>query len=160
MSKLVLHIGMHKTASTSIQDTFANNRAYLNSHGLVFPKLGQGHHGLVTDWIKLPDHFTLTAPAENHWRHIAKTQGSTGNTVFLSTEELSRGGIGSRVDFTAIKNWTGVQTLQNRKLMSLLAFWAIARVSMNPYNNAMSTTILVLLSLMNGRNRNPPPTKL
>ncbi len=106
MSKLVLHIGMHKTASTSIQDTFANNRAYLNSHGLVFPKLGQGHHGLVTDWIKLPDHFTLTAPAENHWRHIAKTQGPTGNTVLLSTEELSRGGIGSRVDFTAIRNWT------------------------------------------------------
>ena len=31
---------------------------------------------------------------------------------------------------TAIKNWTGVQTLQNRKLMSLLAFWALARVSM------------------------------
>lgn len=31
---------------------------------------------------------------------------------------------------TAIKNWTGVQTLQNRKLMSLLALWAIARVSM------------------------------
>jgi hypothetical protein len=99
---------MHKTASTSIQDTFANNRAYLNSHNLVFPKLGRagGHHGLVTRWIDLPDHFTLNAPAENHWRHIAKSQGPTGNTVLLSTEELSRGQIGSRVDFAAIKNWT------------------------------------------------------
>lgn len=108
MSKLVLHIGMHKTASTSIQDTFACNRAYLNSHGLVFPKLGRagGHHGLVTRWIELPDHFTLNAPAEKHWRHIARTQGPTGNTVLLSTEELSRGEIGSRVDFAAIKSWT------------------------------------------------------
>ncbi|MEP2027697.1 MAG: hypothetical protein ABJI96_03195 [Paracoccaceae bacterium] len=106
MSKLILHIGMHKTASTSIQDTFAKNQAYLNQHGLVYPRLGRGHHGLVTTWISLPDHYSLNAPAENHWRHIAKTQGPTNNTVLISTEEMSRGSIGSRVDFMTILNWT------------------------------------------------------
>lgn len=37
MKELILHIGLHKTASSSIQETLANNVSLLNQNGLNFP---------------------------------------------------------------------------------------------------------------------------
>ena len=69
MSKVILHIGTHKTGTTTIQDTFALNRNLLSGKGLVFPEIGKtnGQHGLVMDWIKLPEAYHLDTTAQAAW---------------------------------------------------------------------------------------------
>ena len=57
MSRIILHVGTHKTATTTLQDTCAANRRRLAAHGVVFPEVGptNGQHTLVTRWIPLPE---------------------------------------------------------------------------------------------------------
>ncbi|MEL7342883.1 MAG: hypothetical protein AAGM67_20530, partial [Bacteroidota bacterium] len=46
---LYLHIGTHKTGSTAIQQTLANNRTLLLNNGYLYPEsatIGYGHHQL------------------------------------------------------------------------------------------------------------------
>jgi hypothetical protein len=40
MSKLVLHIGTHKTGTTAIQKVFAANRSRLANYGIIYPDFG------------------------------------------------------------------------------------------------------------------------
>ena len=56
MSRIVIHIGTHKTATTHLQDTFHKNRALLKTHGVTFPYIGwtRGQHGLASAWIRMP----------------------------------------------------------------------------------------------------------
>lgn len=105
MSKLILHVGTHKTGTTTIQDTFALNRSLLARNGLVFPRLGQtnGQHGLVTDWIKLPDHYNLDTTAQEAWSRLGRDHAKSDRTVLVSTEELSRGNPNSRVDLRRLR---------------------------------------------------------
>ena len=93
MSKLILHVGTHKTATTTIQDLLALNRKVLSDHGIVYPKLGPagGQHGLVTDWIELPAHYNLPGGAVAAWKSLAQTYAKGDRTVLLSSEEFSRG---------------------------------------------------------------------
>jgi hypothetical protein len=42
--KLILHAGTHKTGTTSIQSTLAENRQWLHEHGYIFPSLGPVGH--------------------------------------------------------------------------------------------------------------------
>lgn len=54
MDKLTtLHIGTTKTGSTSIQDFLAQNRDFLNSKGVVFPKaLGTANHNSIPVYVQ------------------------------------------------------------------------------------------------------------
>ena len=65
MARVVLHIGTHKTATTTLQDTLATNRALLAEQGIVYPSIGRatGHHTLATHWIDLPKVYYEPAPA-------------------------------------------------------------------------------------------------
>lgn len=45
MTQLILHIGTHKTGTTSIQKVLADNRAWLRAKGLVYPDGGQIYKG-------------------------------------------------------------------------------------------------------------------
>lgn len=92
MSKLILHVGTHKTGTTTIQDTFALNRRFLAEQGLVFPQIGKEHgqHGLVMDWIQLPEKYHLETSAESAWIKLARDHAHSDRTVLISTEELSR----------------------------------------------------------------------
>jgi hypothetical protein len=91
MAHLILHIGTHKTASTTLQDTLAANRAALARQGVVYPKIGQatGHHTLATHWIDLPAIYHEPEPAAAHWQGLA-AHARDGATVILSSEEFSR----------------------------------------------------------------------
>ena len=40
MARIVLHIGTHKTATTTIQNVFHRNATLLAQHGIVYPRLG------------------------------------------------------------------------------------------------------------------------
>lgn len=105
MSKLILHVGTHKTGTTSAQDTLALNRDLLERNGVIFPKIGQtnGHHGLVTDWIKLPKPYHISTSAADAWQMLGKEHGKSDRTVLISTEELSRGNPEMRVDMTRLR---------------------------------------------------------
>lgn len=105
MSKLILHVGTHKTGTTSAQDTLALNRALLERNGVIFPKIGQtnGQHGLVTDWIKLPKPYHISTSATDAWKMLGKDHGKSDRTVLISTEELSRGNPEMRVDMVRLR---------------------------------------------------------
>ena len=61
MPRLVLHIGTHKTGTTSLQNHWHANRQALSQVGIVYPDLTphSGHHGFLTDWIALPQVYAL-----------------------------------------------------------------------------------------------------
>lgn len=105
MARVVLHIGTHKTATTTIQDMFACNAALLAEHGLIYPQLGRatGHHGLVMDWNPLPKVYALPEGSIAALERIGAEHGAGDHTVFLSSEEFSRGRVGARPDFAAIR---------------------------------------------------------
>lgn len=106
MSTVILHIGTHKTATTTIQNTFAANRDLLARQGLDYPRIGKvaGHHGLVTRWHALPEVFALPDGAERGWERVGAL-ARTGRVVFLSSEEFSRGLPEPRVDFGEIRHY-------------------------------------------------------
>lgn len=105
MAKLVLHIGTHKTATTTIQDCFARNAQLLATYGLIYPRLNpaNGHHGLVMDWVGLPLNYAIEGGSLAAMRGLAQCYGTQEGTVFLSSEEFSRATPGSRVDFAALR---------------------------------------------------------
>ncbi len=107
MSSLVLHIGTHKTGSTTIQDTFWANSRKLAYKGLVYPKLDYqhtGHHGLIAESVGLPNTFHLETGGKAAWERINAKYSKGDHTVFLSTEEFSRADRERSVDFVRLRN--------------------------------------------------------
>lgn len=106
MSKVILHVGTHKTGTTTIQDTFALNRDFLYEKGLAFPQIGKanGQHGLVADWIRLPKFYQLDTSSKDAWIGLAREHARSDRTVLISTEELSRGNPESRVDMKKLRD--------------------------------------------------------
>ena len=98
MSKVIIHIGTHKTATTTIQDTFHANRNILEAHGVIYPDLSSfrrdikvtGHHGLVFDWDHMPKIYQLPQGSRGTLTQIAEEYGNSDKTVFLSSEEFSQ----------------------------------------------------------------------
>lgn len=105
-SRIILHIGTHKTATTTIQNTFAANRALLARHGLDYPTLNAvpGHHGLAMKWLCLPDVYALPGGAEAGWARVGAL-AQAGRTVFLSSEEFSRGLPAPGVDLAELRGF-------------------------------------------------------
>lgn len=106
MARVVLHIGTHKTATTTIQDTFAHNAKLLEEHGIIYPKLGKatGHHGLVAEWNRhLPKVYHLAGGSLANLAKIAERHAHGDRTVLLSSEEFSRAADYGRVDFAALR---------------------------------------------------------
>ncbi|MBZ4023568.1 hypothetical protein CKO11_13985 [Rhodobacter sp. TJ_12] len=94
MARIILHIGTHKTATTTIQNVFYRNAALLARHGILYPKLGKptGHHGLSGDWYRdLPKNLQYSGGSRAAWRDLARRYASGDHTVFLSSETLSVG---------------------------------------------------------------------
>lgn len=110
MSKLILHVGTHKTGTTTTQDTLALNRDLLEQNGLIYPEIGtaSGQHALVTDWIKLPKQYHINVSAEDAWRALGREHGKSDRTVLISTEELSRGNPNMRVDMAVLRELCSV----------------------------------------------------
>jgi hypothetical protein len=106
MSKVVLHIGTHKTATTTIQDTFWHNASRLLAAGVVYPCYGRitGHHGLVFDWATLPDVYRLPGGSRAALRALSKAHGDSDRTVFLSSEEFSRASPKAQTDFAEVRD--------------------------------------------------------
>jgi hypothetical protein len=92
MSRIILHVGTHKTATTTVQDSMALNRDRLATRGLIFPVAGPnaGQHALVTRWIELPERYRGRRPALETWQALAARHAGGDAAVFVSSEEFSR----------------------------------------------------------------------
>ena len=105
MAKVILHIGTHKTATTTIQDTFHANTDLLAAHGVIYPRYNRitGHHGLVHDWGSLPDVYRLPGGSRATLTRLVNEYAHRDVTVVLSSEEFSRAAPDARVDFTELR---------------------------------------------------------
>lgn len=105
MSKVILHIGTHKSATTTIQNTFAANAAVLRDNGLIYPVFhrGTGHHGLVYSWRSMPKFYALEGGGQVGLRWLAREFGAGPLPVFLSSEEFSRGDPNEACDFEEVR---------------------------------------------------------
>ncbi len=96
MARIVLHIGTHKTATTSLQNVFWHNAELLAQKSLIYPHLPYsrsdttGHHGLVFFWEHMPRPFQLEGGSRTALEKIAAEYVDRDVTVFLSSEEFSR----------------------------------------------------------------------
>ncbi|SPF81810.1 hypothetical protein [Pseudoprimorskyibacter insulae] len=92
MSKVILHIGTHKTATTTLQDMLWENSALLAEHGVVYPRLNKhtGHHGLVLNWDGRPKVYELPKGSMGTLEELAAAHAEGNQTLLLSSEEFSR----------------------------------------------------------------------
>ena len=91
MKTVYLHIGTHKTGSTSLQFFLHRAEAALRERGVLYPRAGRSerlwfaHHALA--WAVLK---TEEAPAEDVWRAVKEEIAAwTGDEVVLSCEDFS-----------------------------------------------------------------------
>ena len=90
MPRLILHTGIHKTGTTSLQKAFLDNRRWLRGAGILYPATGLstqpenwGHHDLA---------YALRAEDTGHklWSELRSEADASGlDTLFVSSEELS-----------------------------------------------------------------------
>jgi len=109
MSRIILHIGTHKTATTTLQQNLHANRAELEKHGIIYPNTppSTGHHILAADWIDpiIPAGFDFKMPEggpAKMWRDLADDHAKSDRTVFISAEAFSRGAP-KRMDMKAFR---------------------------------------------------------
>ena len=98
MSRIVLHVGIHKTGTTSIQDTLCANIDRLAETGLVYPRpqYGTGHHELLSGRAEmsglLPLAYSPDGGADALWQKILRDHAGSDRTVIISSEVLSKHG--------------------------------------------------------------------
>lgn len=84
--KVILHIGPHKTGTTSIQAFLYRNSAALRKYGFFYPQTqedGQNHHDLVCG---LRDPSTFLSTTKRIQELLKESESSGCHTVILSSE--------------------------------------------------------------------------
>jgi len=88
--RLIVHIGTHKTGSTSIQKTLYDAREHLLSQGVLFPSteggLRKSKHQALAQVAKNGDEATRQA---EHDTLVQEAKASNAHTVILSAEGFS-----------------------------------------------------------------------
>ncbi len=102
MSRLIVHIGTHKTATSALQQVFFSKRHHLEKHSIFYPVAGWGtaQHSLPAHWVNLPEQYQIPGGLEA-WRKALANIATRDCTVLLSSEELSRGAP-TRVDMSEL----------------------------------------------------------
>lgn len=109
MSRVVLHIGTHKTATTTVQQSFWAYAPVLAEHGVVYPRLNDihGHHGLTALWSpvdQVDPAFLLPQGARAGFAEIVRAYADSDMTVVLSSEEFSRSGPNDGVNYQELRS--------------------------------------------------------
>jgi len=93
--KIILHIGRHKTGTTSIQHFLALNEVLLlDRYGIYYPKIGRDpyfkyHHPLFDDWAQGRKNLDLQLINEI----IEDAKRKSASSILLSSEALSNDNI-------------------------------------------------------------------
>ncbi len=89
--RLVLHAGTHKTGTTSIQSSLAENRDWLRERGYVYPSLGPvGHNEFAYRLSRVKPDGVETLHAE------LMSVADPGRVLVLSAEEFSTHLVGAK----------------------------------------------------------------
>ena len=139
MARVVLHVGMHKTGSTSLQETFAANRKLLARHGFVYPEVTRGdpaHHGLAALWNRELAHYAPPGGSEAAWRALAQRHRGARGVLVLSSEEFCRAFGTGAMDYERIRGFLAefervdvICLLRDQLSFLQSAYVQIARVS-------------------------------
>lgn len=91
MPTLYLHIGPHKTGSTYLQTTFAEQGESLKRQGILYPSTGRefayGHHNIA--WF-FADRPLIKTTRDELSKNIALLANSREYKILLSSEEFAR----------------------------------------------------------------------
>ncbi len=94
--RFVLHIGAHKTGTTTIQEFCAHHRDALKARGLIYPDLSAvgsrssvSHHDLAAAFSSSPRRKITADGMENFLTGLAQAAGDQ-DTVLLSAESIYR----------------------------------------------------------------------
>lgn len=110
MSHLILHIGLHKTGTSSVQQVCFAHADLLARHGVIYPRLHSqahpqgvvGHHGLTLNLARAFPQYMPPHGSEGAWAKIIADHAKSPRTVLISSEEFSRGREGFRVDMARL----------------------------------------------------------
>jgi hypothetical protein len=94
MSEIFLHVGLHKTATSALQQRLRRNRESLSRNGFFYPDPGQfdAHHELAS-LLRVDDEASLINPAgeDQFFKGIAACKlEAFGRNVILSSEIFSQ----------------------------------------------------------------------
>ncbi|MGK7936150.1 MAG: hypothetical protein AB4206_10195 [Xenococcaceae cyanobacterium] len=90
MKKLFLHIGLHKTGSTTLQTFLLQNKKVLSDFGYLYPKIGipptlMGHHNLA--WLLNND--KRADSNFGNWQQLhEEIKDSNFNKIIISSEDF------------------------------------------------------------------------
>jgi hypothetical protein len=91
-TRIVVHIGLHKTGSTAIQAALSANRLALARRGILYPRLGpvDRHHYLARAWVRVGKVYALPGGPLGAWARLARQFAGCGRTVVLSSEAFAQ----------------------------------------------------------------------
>jgi len=89
MASIVLHIGTHKTATTTIQALFRERANILAEHGIVYPQLenGNAHHICAGTRKSWSSEDNAKSGSQKAYEILVNRYADSQDTIFLSSEE-------------------------------------------------------------------------
>jgi len=116
MRKIILHVGLHKTGSSSIQLTATNNRKLLENNGILYPELDSSNHSISfyskfsenrdSYHINLKEGLSLCDINKKNEKWFSKLKDeillSRCETILISGEDIS---VLSVKELTELKVW-------------------------------------------------------
>ena len=133
--RLIVHVGIHKTGTTSIQGALDAGYAQLRDSGILYPRAGRSqkdgtvetlHHPLIKSLIDEHDRTAVSRIASLR----SEIEDASPSTVILSSEVLSREYLSSQVlrDLQTIfpeasRTWVIYLRRQDQLAMSRYAEW-------------------------------------
>jgi hypothetical protein len=84
----LLHIGPHKTGTTSIQGALFAAKETMAGHGVVFPATSRHPMEAVLAACARPGMMGNTAPTERHWRQLVEQVRATGRKTSVISSEF------------------------------------------------------------------------
>jgi hypothetical protein len=102
--KIFVHIGMHKTGSTSIQDMMYRNISLLKKHGISYPSLHSNHGRFLTEMFRLePKNKKLSKQCSRYFDSLnAELSNPSITKIIFSAEILS---IFNKEKLSRFYNW-------------------------------------------------------
>jgi hypothetical protein len=90
VERVVLHLGLHKTGTTSIQAALVDAFEDLIEHGVLYPRAGRSGpgHALLPEELGYTDGPVTEVPT--HVAILEEVRRSRPNTVLISAEDLNR----------------------------------------------------------------------
>lgn len=117
--KVIIHVGLHKTGTTSLQNYFGNNRKKLKSHGIAYPALSiNGFTPNNHSWPIL--NITLSDPNTYHLNITNKFSGALLESVIASINAQFLKLKDSK-EKTLLVSGEGISTLKINELENLKA---------------------------------------